>query len=176
MVLVEVHEAEDAGLAAQGAGGWAEEGFGFGIDGDGGEGDLVGVGEGDVGESGGESAGVVELGGLAPPRVVHGEGGVEEDVDGEFLFLDEEAEHEGFEFGVGVPVDAAEVVALDVGAEVGEFDGGAVGGGAAFAAGVGAEELARDEGEHFEFFEEGGVEEGVGHFFSAEDAGTWRGL
>ena len=36
-------------------------------------------------------------------------------------------------------------------------------GGATFATGITAEELARDQGEHFEFFEEGGVEELVGH-------------
>ena len=167
-VLEVFHEAQDAGLAAHGAGRGSEEGVVFGIDGQGGEGDFVGVGQGDVGDRGGEAAAVVELEGVA---VVHGEGGVEEDVDGHFLLFHKEPEHERFKFRVRVPVDAAEVVSLNVGAEIGEFDGGAVDGGAALAAGVAAEKLARGEGEHLELFEEGRIEEGVGHFFTAEDAG-----
>jgi hypothetical protein len=70
-------------------------------------------------------------------------------VDGELLFLDEQAEHERFKLGEGIPVDAAEVVALHVGTEVGEFHGGAVGGGASHAAGVAAKKLPRDKREHF---------------------------
>ena len=81
----------------------------------------------------------------------------------QFLLLDEQAEHQRLELGIGVPVDAAEVVALHVGAEVGKLDRCPVNGAPPLAPRVAAEQLLGNKGEHLEFLEEGGIEERFRH-------------
>ena len=143
--------------------------------------DAVSGGEGNVGERGGGLGGPLELGGRAE---VHGAGGVEEEVDVEVLFLDEELEEEALETSVSVPVEVPEVVAGDVGAEVGELDGGAAAGGAALALGAADHDVLGDDGGLLELAEELGREQvaiargglGVGHrrITRGGPGWTWR--
>jgi len=190
----EVAEEEDeaaAGLGGDPEFGGAGEGGGTGLDRGGGEeaeevkklvltagggenggvgaedadGDAVEVGEGEVAKAGCEAACMIVFDWVA---VVHGAGGIDEEVDVEIFFFDKEFEHELSPPGIGGPIDQAEIIPWGVGAVFGEFDTVAVAAAAAFGALTSPGDLACGEGEGFEAAEKGGVEEIV-------DLVSWHG-
>ena len=116
----------------------------------------------------GQAGGVVELG-RGPER--HRGRGVDDQVQAEILFVDEELHVQAVEPGVDVPVDVAEVVAVPVGAVVGELHAVPASRAAPLALDAAAEGPARQQRQALELREELRREEaragGGGHRLSA---------
>jgi hypothetical protein len=92
----------------------------FGVEGDQADGVLLGHEE--VGKGGGEFAGVVKFEDAAGSAVAHGAGGVENDGGAEVGFLVVFADVEAVGAAEDFPVEAADFIALDIGAVLAEFD------------------------------------------------------
>ena len=121
-------------------------------------GGAVEIGERQVGQTGDDFPGVIELARLAP---VHRARAVEKQVDVQVFLLDEQLEHERAPARVGVPVDVPPVVAADERAVLGELHARAPRLAAAFGALTAPGEPARRQRERFEPGEKRGVEEKI---------------
>lgn len=151
------HDVVDGGEVA-GAGDIGLEGGVEDTDGDG-----VALVEDEVGEAGGEHFSVVEFGDGAGP-VFHGLGAIEEDVGDVVGFLFVLFEVVAVGPSEDFPVEVAGIVAGDVFAVLGEFDGEAAEGGLVFAGHVAFDDEAGVEAEGFGVLDGLGVEEGGGGF------------
>ncbi len=138
-------------------GGWAAEG---------GDADAVLVDQAGVGEGHGDLVGEDELVGEAH---VHRGGRVDDELEGEVLFLAEEFDKEPIQPREDVPVDVPQVVARDVVAEVVELDRAAAAFAAAFAGHLAGEHFSGEQVEAVEAGAELGGEEFV------EGLGLWGG-
>ena len=116
------------------------------------------VHEADIGERHRDLARVVERVGIAG---AHRGAGVDGDDEREVLLLEEHLEEEAVEAAEDVPVDEAEVVAVDVRAEVGELDRLAAATRAALALQLAREDLAAHDVDRVEARHEGAVDEVV---------------
>ena len=116
---------------------------------------AIGPGQADVAERGRQLFGVEKFGRVAE---VHRSARIDQGVEVQVFFLEEQFEDEFFEPGVKIPVQEPQVVARRVVAKVGEFDALSAAPAAALAFHSSAKNFPRDQFEPFELPEQFGRE------------------